>query len=229
MLALFFCPYRPVYAGVIKQGDVHKEILNDIKKAFDVFNQIINRDLNLFLTEDVPVYVVPDTTAYEQVLIKKFKMTKAEAKQWADNSIGLSDDLGVAINAARWAMEKSQDRYNTAAHELFHQLQHSLMGDRWEQDPRWMREGTCYFVSAHIVESLGFQNVKSWRRSQINSTLDRMDLATAQEVIGADRSAYWLTLNEQKKEPHKLAILLVLTLLDLSKKNPIKASPIITP
>jgi hypothetical protein len=83
-----------------------------------------------------------------------------------------------------------------------------------------MCEGTCYYVSAHIVERLGFQNVKNWRRSQINSTLNRSDLATAQEVIDANRSEKWLALSEQKKSPHKMAILMVLTLLDLSQKQP---------
>jgi hypothetical protein len=217
---LFFGTYLCAFAGVIKKGDVRQEALDDVKKTVAVFNQIMTQDMKISLPKEVAVYVAADTTTYEQVLIKQFKISRAEAKQWTDNSSGFSTDSGVALNTSRWVMEKTRDRYEATAHELFHQLQYALMENHWNEDPRWMREGTCYFVSNHIVERLGYQNMKSWRRSAINSTLNRSDLASVQEVIGADRSERWLTLSEGKKSPHKMAVLLVLALVDLSKKEP---------
>lgn len=217
---LFFWVCHCAFAGVIKKGDVHKEALNDVKKTVEVFNQILTQDMNIRLSKEVAVYVAADTTAYEQVLIKQFKISRAEAKQWTDNSSGFSTGLGVALNTSRWVMEKTRDRYEATAHELFHQLQYSLMENHWREDPRWMREGTCYFVSVHIVDRLGYQNKKSWKRSTINSALNKANLATAQEVIGANPSERWLALSEQKKSPHKTAVLLVLALLELSKKDP---------
>ena len=217
---LFLWAYPCAFAGVIKKGDVHKEALNDVKKTVEIFNLIMTQDMKISLPKEVAVYVAADTTTYEQVLIKQFKISRAEAKQWTDNSSGFSTGLGVALNTSRWVMEKTRDRYEAAAHELFHQLQHSLMGNHSREDPRWMREGTCYFVSNRIVERLGYENLKSWRRSAISSALTKADLSTAQEVIDANRSERWLALSEQKKSPHQMAVLLVLALLDLSKKDP---------
>ncbi|RPI74966.1 MAG: hypothetical protein EHM45_16340 [Desulfobacteraceae bacterium] len=203
---------------LITRGPVQPQVVRDVRKTIDLFNEIMKNDLDIKLLKPVPVYVAADTAAYRRVLSNEFKLSKDELPQWSD-STGFSTYTGVAMDASKSLMDNAKDRCSVTAHELFHQLQYTIMGGHRSEDPRFFQEGTAELIGARVAEQFGFTRVQDWRKEVLNEVRAMPNPATVQELRDADEADAWHKLIEQKKHPYGVSALMVISLFDLSQKN----------
>jgi hypothetical protein len=103
------------------------------------------------------------------------------------------------------------------AHELFHQIQGQLEGEK-RYRLYWMSEGSADYVGARIAEKLNVANMESWKQQRINQLRKNSDHASPNELAFLS-SSQWTTLMETKKSPYEVSDLMLLFVLERSGKG----------
>ena len=149
------------------EGAVDKGSLKDVEKAATSFNGFVQEKMGAAIRRPVELYVAGEEASYRTVLEREFGLTAEEAAKVASVSGGWSGGSShiTAINAGAGVMSTYGDRYNTAGHELFHQLQHELSHgkDAEESSLFWLEEGSADYVGAALSEALGGKPLWKWQ------------------------------------------------------------------
>ncbi len=201
---------------VLSEGDVDAEMLGDVHIAADSFNDIMQKDLQVHLSDDVKVYAAQSSKAYETILVREFHMSAEDAARVAKISGGWTSGRThiTALNGAAGVMDGANERINTTGHELFHQLQYELSNgkDTDEKALFWLEEGSADYIGAHIAEKAGKQSLEKWQLDRINEMRSLQHYAAPQELQHCTLEQRKM-LMEQKKHAYQISDLMVIYLL----------------
>jgi hypothetical protein len=205
---------------VIAEPNSDPAMVADVERAVDVFNQVLKEDMNVTLTRDVKIFICPTQQSYMDVLHRELKLSQDKAEHESKITGGLSNwQLGrIALNGATQALSSPRNRNFNTAHELFHQAQAELSGNKNNIAPRWLLEGTADYIGARVTEKSGYRSMESYKLDETNFVRKAASHASTIEILNANLDQ-WLTLMEQKKYPYQMADLMVYHLTTQTKNS----------
>ncbi len=198
-----------------------------VQKIVAAFNEIVNQDLQVFLTRRIELYVCPNEASYAAVLQRKFKFSKKEAQKYAETSSGMSrDDLAsIAMRLEMTTVEQvKSEAYRVTPHELAHQLQADLSGNYSGRTLRWMREGTADLIGALVAARCGYESMEKWKLDRINILRNANKYAEPQ-TLGYVSLAEWTKCSTDKLHPYEVSDLMVFYLMTVVKQDFYKKMP----
>lgn len=210
----------PQGVAVITEGNVGQAALQDIQRTVSHFDEILQAEMGVQLTEPVTLFVAAGTADYEHVLAREFSLSPEEASEVAVISGGWSSGGNhiTAVNGAAGVMGNSADRMGTAAHELFHQMQYELSSGR-DTDAQalfWLEEGSADYVGALVAERLGGRKLEKWRRDTLCELRASPQTIAPRELMYCDMERR-KEIMEKKYHSYQMSDQMVLYLLSLQQ------------
>lgn len=200
----------PVSKELFYEHGTDKDMVRDVQKTLDSFNQILSADMNVALTRRIKVYICPTQENYTRVLERELNYSTSAAKRTAGVTGGISGDKAntVALNGSAGIMNNSYGRTYSTAHEVFHQVQFQLANGRSEKVPYWLKEGSAELIGARVSEKMGHQSVERWQQSSLKILRKADAYASPSDImyISYDK---WTTLMERDLHPYRVAGLMV--------------------
>jgi len=205
---------------VIAQDGTDAVMLEDAQKTADLFNQVLQEDMNITLNRDIKVFICSTKEQYASVLQKEFHMKEKNIDREAQVTGGMANaDLRVvALNGSSNNMRLSQNRVATLGHEMFHQVQAQLSHDKGDKALHWLTEGTADFIGARMAEKSGYLPMSQFPVERINALRTTSDPIDPGEVFHADDDE-WLKLMEKDESSYHIADLMVYYLLTAVPDN----------
>jgi len=199
---------------VVAQDGTDAVMQEDVQKTADLFNQILQADMNITLNRDIKIFICPTKEQYAAVLQKEFHMKEKTLDREAQVTGGMANaDLKViALNGYSNNMHLSQNRVATMGHEMFHQVQAQLSHDKGDKALRWLTEGTADFLGARIAEKSGYLPMGQFPTERINALRNKSDHIAPNEVFHANKDQ-WVKLMEKDESSYHIADLMVFYLL----------------
>ena len=219
LLILSLLLSTPVEAAilVIAEPDVNPLLVRNVQQVADAFDHIVATELGVTLNKDVKVFVTPTRAAYIDVLQRELGMSKDVAERSGKITSGFSASRrqAVALNGESTAMKSLGGLSSVAAHELFHQVQGQLEGDKWVR-LYWISEGAADYVGAMVADRLGVMSLNGWKQQRINLLRKTPGHASPRELANVNL-AQWSNLMEQGKLPYTVSDMMIVFLLEQSK------------
>jgi hypothetical protein len=221
ILAVFILFSSSCFAAihVIEEPGVDAVMAKNVRTVVASFDQLIAEEMKVSLNHDVKVFIAPTQSAYAVVLQRELGQSRDAAERNAKVTGGMSHvrHQAVALNGESSVMKSLGSVATLVAHELFHQIQGQLEGEK-RYRLYWMSEGSADYVGARIAEKLGVMNLVSWKQQRINQLGKSSIYASANELAFLSASE-WTTLMEAKKYPYEVSDLMLLYVLERSGKG----------
>lgn len=221
ILAVFVLLSSSCFAAihVIEEPGVDAVMAKNVRTVVASFDQLLAEEMKVSLNHDVKVFIAPTQGAYANVLQRELGQSRDAAERNAKVTGGMSHvrHQAVALNGESSVMKSLGSVATLVAHELFHQIQGQLEGEK-RYRLYWMSEGSADYVGARIAEKLGVANVESWKQQRINQLRKSSSYASPNELAFLS-SSQWTTLMENKKSPYEVSDLMLLFVLDRSGKG----------
>lgn len=204
---------------VIEEPGVDAAMAKNVRAVVASFDSVIADEMKVALARDVKVFIAPTQSAYANVLQRELGQSRDEAERNAKVTGGYSHTRhqAVALNGEAYNMKSLGSVAALVAHELFHQIQGQLEGEK-RYRLYWMSEGSADYVGARIAEKLGVVNLASWKQQRINQLRKSASHASPQEIAYPSASQ-WTALIENKKSPYEVADLMLLFVLEQTGKG----------
>jgi len=199
---------------IVAQDGTDAVMQDDVQKTADLFNQVLQADMNVTLNRDIKIFICPTKEQYASVLQKEFHMKEKNIDREAQVTGGMANaDLKVvALNGYSNNMHLSQNRVATMGHELFHQVQAQLSHDKGDKALRWLTEGTADYMGARMAEKSGYLPMRQFPVERINALRSKSDQLDLGEVFHANKDQ-WVKLMEKDEASYRIADLMVFYLL----------------
>ena len=221
ILAVFVLLSSSCFAAiqVIEEPGVDPVMAKNVRTVVASFDQLLADEMKVALNHDVKVFIAPTQSAYANVLQRELGQNRDTAERNAKVTGGMSHarHQAVALNGESSVMKSLGSVATLVAHELFHQIQGQLEGEK-RYRLYWISEGSADYVGARIAEKLGVVNLASWKQQRINQLRKAASHASANELAFLSASE-WTTLMEAKKNPYEVSDLILLFVLERSGKG----------
>lgn len=204
---------------VIEEPGVDAVMAKNVRTVVASFDQLIAEEMKVTLNHDVKVIIAPSQSAYAIVLQRELGQSREVAERNAKVTGGLSNTRyqAVALKGDSNSMKSLGSVATIVAHELFHQIQGQLEGEK-RYRLYWISEGSADYVGARIAEKLGVVNLASWKQQRINQLRKSSSRVSPNELAFLS-SSQWTTLLEAKKSPYEVSDLMLLFVLERSGKG----------
>ena len=201
---------------VVDEPGTDPSLVKNTQQVADAFDTIMTREMKVSLDKDVRIFVTAGRESYSTALQRDL----GQPRELADRNAKVTGGMSLA---SRHVVVLNGDASNVkslggvamlVAHELFHQIQGQLEGDK-KYRMYWMSEGTADYVGALVSDRLGVINLDGWKKLRINLLRKNPNHALPLEITELNL-AQWTTLMEQKRAPYEMSDLMVFFLLEQS-------------
>lgn len=181
MVGLLAAPTAEAAPGskvkVIVEDGVPEAFSDDIIRAVDYMEKFYMEKYHLAFERDVRIVITPNKEAYTVARMREGGESREKAERHAKFASGNSFDATntIVLNGGHPLMaSNTAKRVKTTIHELTHQVQAQLSGDRWlKQGHIWIGEGSANSLAFRVMDYGGFSKIKQeridWFKNVVNT------------------------------------------------------------
>lgn len=186
--------------NIVVEDGVPQAFSDDIIKAVAYMEQFYKEKYNFEFKRDVKIVITPSKEAYTLARMREGGETREKAERHAAFASGNSFDATntIVLNGGHKLMASdTAKRVKTSIHELTHQVQAQLSGDRWLTDGHiWIGEGSANSLAFRVMDYAGFSKIKQERIDWFkNVANNKKQIPRPEELV--DRDA-WLSFMDKK-------------------------------